>query len=417
MNHKGTRDHEPYLQFKNCRILVDHELIWEDLWCQGGKIVNPEKVFFDEKVSADVQIDCHGSIISPGYIDVQINGAEGVDFSLETENVEAGVAKVAKKLLQHGVTSFCPTIVTSPIKKYQQILPKMKRSEGSLNGAGILGVHLEGPFISEGKKGAHLQEHLKTFSGGFQDVLNVYGTIDDTAIITLAPELNNSSEIIKELVSRNITVSLGHSVANLKEGEIAVKNGASFITHLFNAMLSFHHRDPHLVGLIASNKIPKDQKLFYGLIADGIHTHPAALRIANLVHPEGLVIVTDAVPAMGLPKGKHTIGPQEVEILDDRAVLAGTNTLCGSIMSMNECVKYFHKSTNSTNVAALEMASLHPAQLLGITDRKGSLEFGTDADFIFLDDELNVNATYIASELVWKNPSAFKLTQQYRSES
>lgn len=406
MNHKGTRDSDPYFQFKNCYIVVDHELILEDLWCQGGKIVNPEKVFFDERVSADVQIDCQGRIISPGYIDVQINGAQGVDFSLETENVEDGINIVAKKLLEHGVTSFCPTIVSSPKNKYEQILPRMKKCEGSQNGAGVLGVHLEGPFISEEKKGAHLKEHLQTFSGGFQDILNVYRTIDDTAIVTLAPELKNSGEIIKEFVRRNITVSLGHTMANLNEGETAVKHGASFITHLFNAMQCFHHRDPHLVGLIASDNIPKGRQIFYGLIADGIHTHPAALRIANLVHPKGLVIVTDAVPAMGLPKGRHTIGPQQIEILEDRAVLAGTSTLCGSIMSMNECVKYFYKSTNCTKVSALEMASLHPAKLLGITDRKGSLEFGTDADFILLDDQLNVQATYIASELVWENPSS-----------
>ncbi|CAI9734755.1 N-acetylglucosamine-6-phosphate deacetylase [Octopus vulgaris] len=402
MVQKGTRDCAPYLQFQNCRIIADNDLIREDLWCQDGKIVNPEKVFFDERVIADEQIDCKGAIISAGFIEAQINGAQGIDFSLETENVELGLKKVSKKLLEHGVTSFCPTIVSSTPDKYHQILPHMKKSEGSKEGSGILGVHLEGPFINEEKKGAHLNQCLRTFHNGLQDVLNVYGHLDDAAIITLAPELDNSSHVIKELSQRGITVSLGHSMANLVQGEIAVQHGASFITHLFNAMLPFHHRDPHLVGLLTSEKIPDNRTIYYGLISDGIHTHPAALRIAYRVHPKGLVIVTDAVPAMGLPPGLHTIGPQKVEIKHNRAVLAGTETLCGSIASMDKCVRHFFNSTKCSVVEALEMASLHPAQLLNISDKKGSLDFGSDADFIMLNDNLEIQSTYIASELVWQ---------------
>ncbi|KAL3878307.1 hypothetical protein ACJMK2_030670 [Sinanodonta woodiana] len=388
-------------QFYNCRILRDHNLVADDLWVRDGKILNPEKIFFDEKCSADIKIDCEGQIVCPGFIDVQINGAFGVDFSLNTDDVEEGVRKVAKGLLAHGVTSFCPTIVTSPVDVYQKVIPRIKKCNGSADGAGILGLHLEGPFINKEKKGAHEEQFIRAFPSGIQDVLQTYGCLDSAAIVTLAPELDNSELVIKELCARGVHVSLGHSMANLLQGEEAISHGACFITHLFNAMLPFHHRDPHLVGLLASQRIPTDKCIYYGLIADGIHTHPAALRIAHSVHPSGLVLVTDAISAMGLPSGVHHIGSQKIEICGKRAVIAGTNTLCGSIATMNLCVKHLNKEANCGVVNSLESATLHPASMLGITNSKGTLDYNTDADFLILDYNLDVQATYIAGEKVW----------------
>ncbi|KAJ8297912.1 hypothetical protein KUTeg_024443 [Tegillarca granosa] len=337
-----TTDEGPLYQFVNCQLLRDHQLIKDDLWVRNGKILDPEKLFFDERVTADIQINCKGNIIAPGFIDVQINGAFGIDFSSNVEDIEGGINKVAKGLLAHGVTSFCPTIITSPDDIYKQVVPKVKRRNGSKDGAGILGMHLEGPFISKEKKGAHNDKHIKNFGNGFPDVLDTYGVLDDVSIVTLAPEYPRSDEVISELVKRGIVVSMGHSTANLTQGEEAANNGASFITHLFNAMLPFHHRDPHLLGLLTSKMLPKNRYIYYGLIADGIHTHPAAIRIAHRVHP------------------------------DD----------CGV-------------------VKAVEAATLHPAELLGITDKKGTLDFNTDADFILIDDQLNVKLTFINGQVVW----------------
>ncbi|XP_042196920.1 N-acetylglucosamine-6-phosphate deacetylase [Callorhinchus milii] len=394
----------PIIQFHNCRILKDHKLRREDLWIREGKILNPEKLFFDEKGSADVQIDCKERIIAPGYIDVQINGGYGYDFSLETDNVNCGISVVAKKLLSTGVTSFCPTIITSPIEVYQKVLPQIQLQPGGHHGAAVLGVHLEGPFISEQKKGAHLSQNIRSYKArGFQDLLDVYGSLDNVSIVTLAPEMERSEEVTGELVRRGIRVSLGHSIASLSQAEAAVKQGATFITHLFNAMLPFHHRDPGIVGLLTSDQIPDGQIMFYGLIADGIHTNPAALRIAHRAHPSGLVLVTDAVAAMGLPTGQHTLGQQIIHIDEElHAYVAGTKTLCGSIATMDFCVRHFWRATGCSVEAALEAASLHPAQLLGIDSVKGQLEYGMDADMLLLDDELNVKATYIAGQRVWK---------------
>jgi N-acetylglucosamine-6-phosphate deacetylase len=164
-------------------------------------------------------------------------GGYGVDFSYDVDTVEEGVAKVSKGLLAHGVTSFCPTLVTSPVDTYHQVLPKIKRRAGGEHGATILGVHLEGPFISVEKKGAHPENCIRNFDDGFNTLEQVYGDINNVSIITLAPEKPRMPEVITELVRRGVTVSVGHSMSDLKYGETAVKNGATLITHLFNAML------------------------------------------------------------------------------------------------------------------------------------------------------------------------------------
>ncbi|KAF5304532.1 hypothetical protein FQA39_LY09583 [Lamprigera yunnana] len=408
----------PYVKFKNCRILRNHQIIDEHLWVRNGKIVNPEKVFFDEKIKADVVIDCKGAIIAPGFIDIQINGGFGIDFSNIVDNIEDRVDYVSKRLLQYGVTSFCPTIVTSPVAVYYNVLSKINKREGSgVHGATILGIHVEGPFINVEKKGAHPPEYIKNFDMGIKDVMETYGTLKNVSIITLAPELKNSSEIIKELVNLNISVSVGHSMGNLKDGERAITNGANLITHLFNAMLPFHHRDPGLVGLLTSHNIPEDKRVYFGIISDGIHTHPSALRIAYKTHPKGiksylvllslkinpgLILITDGISAMGLEEGKHNIGQLSIEIKNKMAMIVNTNTLCGSIATMDQCVKLFQEATGCSKEYALEAASLHPAEALGIQAKKGSLNFGSDADFIFLDDDLKVLCTWIAGECVYK---------------
>lgn len=398
------------VQLKNCYILRNHEIIKEDLWIRNRVIVNPEPVFFDEKVTAGIQVDCRGATIAPGYIDLQINGGMGIDFSHSVDTIEEAVKKVAKGVLPFGVTSFCPTVVTSPPEVYHKALSKVKKSNGSVLGAGVLGFHLEGPFISKHKKGAHKLQLIQNFeSEGFNAVTRVYGPLDSVAIITMAPELDPEGVIIKELVNRGVTVSIGHSEANLVQGEKAVQEGATFITHLFNAMLPFHHRDPGLVGLLTSKKVPGQKPVFYGIIADGIHTHPAALRIAYKTHPRGLTLVTDAMSAMGLESGIHYIGENKVEVVGKKAVIAGTTTLCGSIATMDFCVRFLMKSTGCSKVEALEAASLHPAEVVGIQDKKGTLEFGTDADFVLLDDDLHVLSTWIAGECVWeKSPGSLR---------
>ncbi|CAG7717201.1 unnamed protein product [Allacma fusca] len=392
------------VKFTNCCLLRNHNIIKDDLWIQAGKIIDPEKLFFRERKLPDKVIDCGGALISPGFIDVQLNGGFGVDFSFDIDTIGEALEKVAQGILAHGVTSFCPTLVSSRKEVYDKALPFLGKKPGGPLGAEVLGAHVEGPFISPGKKGAHDSNVLQKLDNGIQSIIDVYQHVDAIAIITLAPELENAVSVCKELTQRGIIVSVGHSMASIVQGEEAVKNGASFITHLFNAMLPFHHRDPGLVGLLASDQIPQGRTIYYGLIADGIHTHSSTTRIAYRAYPKGIVLVTDACSALGLTDGIHQLGEMAIEVKGMQATIMGTNTLAGSVADMISCITYFWKTTDCTLVEALEAATLHPALLMGIENKKGTLEFETDADFTMLEpNSLDVISTWIAGQCVFQN--------------
>lgn len=390
------------VQFYNCFLLRDHAIVPDDLWIRDGVILDPHVVFFEENVAADIKIDCKGLLIAPGYIDVQINGGFGVDFSSDTGNIKNNMEIVCTGLLQHGVTSFCPTIVTSSRETYHQLISQIQSMVDNCRGSTILGMHLEGPFINKEKRGAHEEMLIEALdSRGIEKMIDYYSSLDCVKIITIAPELPFALDTIKALKNRGIIVSIGHTMSSLNIAEDAVGRGARFITHLFNAMLPFHHRDPGVVGLLTSDSIP--EPIYFGIIADGIHTHPTALRIAHRTHPEGLVLVSDAIAAMGLPPGRHNLGTVKVDIDHERATLLGSETLAGSIAPIDFCVRQFRKLAGCTKVEALEAASLHPAKLLTISDHKGTLNYNADADIIVLNDELEVQATFIAGNLMWLN--------------
>lgn len=320
---------------------------------------------------------------------------------------------VSTNLVKHGVTAYCPTLVTQPAANYSVLLPQIRRGPVT-GGATILGVHVEGPFISPKKKGAHPEEYIqKGDLGSVKRIMSVYGDLSNVAIMTVAPELDPTGEVIRGLAEyrtkedklerkslvRPLVVSLGHSTANLAESERAFRNGARMITHLFNAMPVFHHRDPGLLGLLT---VDSDRQVYYGIIADGIHTHYSALRLAYHANRAGLVLVSDAISACGLESGIHMIGMQEVEIKDNKAYVAGTDTLCGAIALLDHCVKNLYKSVDDCSVVdAIDCATVHPARTLGIEEVKGTLNYGTDADFIILNETLDVLATFVDGRMVF----------------
>lgn len=277
-------------------------------------------------------------------------------------------------------------------------MPKIKRGPVP-NGATILGVHLEGPFISKEKKGAHSVEFIQDQIVSLEQLEKYYHDLSNVSIITLAPELDRNN-VLKELIDKNkgLVVSLGHSNANLNDSERAFKNGATMITHLFNAMPVFHHRDPGLLGLLT---LDSDRQIYYGIIADGIHAHYSALRLAFLANRSGMVLVSDGTSATGLQTGIHKVGKEIIEIKDNRAFLAGTDTLCGSIATLDYCVKYLKEKINCSIVEAIECATLHPAQVLNLEKTKGTLNFDADADFVILNDSLQIIATFVAGKCVF----------------
>lgn len=395
------------VQFHNCKQLYKNAICNEDFWIRSGEIKNPEKVFFSEKKLSDVKIDCEGLLIVPGFIDAQINGGFGYDFSSSSDTLNKALDVVSKEILQHGVTSYCPTLVTSTPEFYKEALPKLTRKDGGAHGAQILGAHCEGPFINIEKKGAHNPNYVQSEApNDIVTFVETYGSLDNISIVTVAPELPGILETIPQLVEKNIVVSIGHSMANCSKAEQALLKGSTFITHLFNAMLPFHHRDPGIVGLLTSFVKPK--RSYYGLISDGIHTHPTAMRIAQRSHPTGAILVTDAMAALGLPPGVHKLGSMDVVINKNEAKIVGTETLAGSVISMDEGVRHYLSATGCSVVEAVNTATLQPAELLGITDRKGTLDYETDADFLLLDHNLIVQATFIAGKPVWVKDEKLK---------
>lgn len=276
------------IKFHNCRILRDGSLTRDQLFVGNGKILDPEYIFYTEKRLPDVSVDCRNLIIAPGFIDVQLNGAFGKDFTNDMENIRVNLDQISFKLLKHGVTAYCPTIVSSHAETYSKLIPNIEKTNSGTNpsvGASILGIHLEGPFISKEKHGAHELSTLRTLDKGIRSLEEVYGSLEvlkkNCKILTLAPELDLTGEITEYLTQHGIVVSLGHTIAGLQQGTDAVRKGARCITHLFNAMRGFHHRDPHLIGLLSNQDFINDKKLYYGIISDGIHMHSSAVNSNN----------------------------------------------------------------------------------------------------------------------------------------
>ncbi|QQP35283.1 N-acetylglucosamine-6-phosphate deacetylase, partial [Caligus rogercresseyi] len=325
-------------RFTNCFLLRDHSIVKEDLWIRDGLIQDPQNLFYEERISEDESFDLNGALISPGLIDLQINGALGYDFSTDITDDESAaliLSRVTTYLLSRGVTSFCPTLVTSPQTTYEAVLPRVCPK------GPILGLHLEGPFISQAKKGAHPRSTSR--GPGMKGIIGRLGR------------------------EAGVRVALGHSVCDVETAEAAVEAGAVMVTHLFNAMSAFHHRsDPGLLGLLTTiillprEKTKKDQECSSASYPMGPLQH-GRIRLAYKTNFRGLCLVTDA------------LGQLDILVKGKVAIVKGTkDTLCGPRPALGG------------QVEALEAASLHPAEALGIQEKKGTLNYGSDADFIVL---------------------------------
>ncbi len=369
-------------RFYHARILLDHQLIEGELWVSGGKIIPPQE-------KADLEIDVGGNILAPGFIDLQINGGFGCDFSRNPEKIE----EVAKQLLSFGVTSFLPTVISSSPEQYRRLLPKLQPRSFGKEGATILGIHLEGPFFSPAYSGAHNPSLL--LSPEKNSLERTYGSLEGVKLVTLAPELLGASSCIELLQKQNIVVSAGHSAANFDQMRAGIDSGIRLATHLFNAMTPYHHRNPGIIGSVLLNP-----SLPYTLIADGLHLCPECILLCWRCHPEGLILISDATEALGMPDGNYQLGSLNIEARSHQIYLAGTQTLAGSNLQLDEAVRRLHAITQCSPAEALEAASLKPAELLNLSS-KGTLTPGADADFLILSPDLTVQATYLGGQLAW----------------
>lgn len=324
-------------------------------------------------------------IVSPGLIDLQVNGAFGVEVSPDAADID----RMSRGFLAHGVTAWLPTVVTAPADFYPPIFEMWAKLDASA-GAVPLGLHLEGPFLSPEKKGAHRLECIEAAS---DELFTSWLGANGIALVTLAPEREGATERIRRLVERGILVSLGHTNATYEELVAGVDAGARKATHLFNAMTAVHHRAP---GAMVATMV--DDRVTAGLIPDGVHSHPATVRLAlKAKGVDRIVIVSDMMAATGLGPGVYTLATKQVTV-DDTSARLDDGTLAGSILTMDQALRNLVDWSEATPGEALHMATAVPARLLG-DDTRGRLVAGARADIALWDCKLNSMGTVIGGRI------------------
>jgi N-acetylglucosamine-6-phosphate deacetylase len=362
-------------------------------------------VVVDKGVIADISAaDKNNNILQfpesyhliPGFIDLHVHGANNKDVMDATHEA---LTVLSKTLAAEGTTSYLATTMTatpSEIEKALCAVSTYMREQENVQGAAILGVHLEGPFISPKKVGAQNAKNLllpdiKLLAEWQKKSGHVI------KLVTLAPELANSLELIRYLRTHNIVASIGHSDATYAETQNAIKEGCHYVTHLFNAMRGMQQREPGVVtAALLSNKVKTE------LIVDGIHVHPAIVELTlRLKGIDQIVLVTDAMRAKCLGNGIYDLGGQDVYVEEGIATLAN-GTLAGSMLKMPEAIRKMMIFTGCDFYDAVRMASENPAQVLNIFAKKGSIAVGKDADLVVLDNDFCVAMTMVGGKVVYQ---------------
>jgi N-acetylglucosamine-6-phosphate deacetylase len=372
------------------RVVTDYE-VWPEgtVLLEGGSIagVTPDDSFLGDAEEVREHPD---SLILPGFVDLQLNGAFGIDVATEPHRL----AELSEALLSTGTTAYLPTVISSPEGLYEEALPALAAATGGRSGAEVLGIHLEGPFIALAKRGAHAAAHVAPPDPG---LLSRLLDLAPVRVLTLAPELDGAEELTALASRRGVAVSAGHSDATFEVAYEALDGPVAGVTHLFNAMSALHHREPGLPGAAFAHP-----RAVCGLIADGLHVHPEMVALAfRMLCPDRVCLVTDAIAAAGMGDGEYRLATRTV-YLDGGVPTLGSGALAGSILTMNEAFRNALAFTGCTVPEAARMASTTPARLVGEGRRKGRLAPGYDADVAVLAPDLSVEAVWRGGELVYE---------------
>lgn len=334
-------------------------------------------------------IDAGGAMLAPGFIDLQVNGAFGRDFTADP----AAIWPVAERYARYGVTAFLPTVITSPLATIARAQKIVCAPPAGFRGAEPLGLHVEGPFLNPARKGAHNAAHLRAPS---VDLVRDWSPRTGVRLVTLAPELPAALDVVDALVRNGVLVSAGHSMATYDEARAGFDAGIRYGTHLFNAMPPLAHREPGLPGALLTDGRP-----CAGFIPDGIHTHPAMIGLAwKLLGRARFSMVTDCMAALGMGPGRHLLGDYECIVDRDSARLPD-GTLAGSILSLDQGVRNLIAQTNCSLEDALATVTTTPARLLGLSRERGRIEPGYVADMVLLSREHQVRMTIAKGEIVY----------------
>ena len=326
--------------------------------------------------------DCRGGILSPGFIDLQLYGGGGSLFSVDPS--AAALASIRAHTLRNGTTSFLPTMPTNSAAMMQAAVAAVREAQPTM--PGLLGLHLEGPYINPIKQGAHQEEFIQSpTSEAISELLTEAKGI--LRMMTLAPEVT-PLEVITLLRAAGVVRSAGHSNATYEQGSEAFQQGFNAATHLFNAMSQLGSRAPGLVGAIYDADSARAS-----IVADGVHCAFAAVRISKKVMGERLYLITDAVDSS--TEGAYRFRRQDNYFVDEQG------TLAGSALTMPQAVRNCVQHVGIPLAESLRMATLYPAQVLGLDDDLGQIHPGYQADLCLLNDQFEVQATVLKGELCW----------------
>ena len=339
-------------------------------------------------------LDYKGDLVCPGFIDIHVHGGAGVDAM---DSDPEALIRLSTYLAAGGVTGFLATTHTAPLEELKAALRRVEAANRmGAPGAQILGAHVEGPFISQKKKGAQDGGHVRRVTE--QELDAIYKASGGTIkIMTLAPETQDALRAADWLVERRVVAAAGHTDATYEEALRAFDRGFTHLSHFYNGMRGFHHREPGVVGAGLT-----DGRVTLELVADGVHVHPAALRLALLTKgPAKIAVVSDSIKPAGLPDGEHNFGGRAFQV-KGRSITLENGVIAGSGIRLNDAVRIMVEEVGAAFTEAVQMTSSTPARILRLTPRKGELIEGTDADVTVLDWNYKVLRTIASGETVYE---------------
>ena len=380
--------------FKNgAVVLADTVLFKSDVLVKEDKIA---EVGPDLRIPRGAEvIDATGHHIAPGFIDLHIHGAAGQMFEFADKD---GFEKIAATLTGGGTTGFLATVAALPHENTLEAIRAAVEFSRSDVGAKLLGIHLEGPYLNPEAAGAQIVSAMRRPS---LEELAQYGEAAAglLKIMTLAPELDGALEVISSLRQNGIVASAGHSNATFDEMRGATQAGLTHVSHTFNAMRGLHHHEPGVAGAALAMDL-----LTAELICDGHHVHPAAVSVVMHCKPrDKIVLISDAVAALGLPEGDHDFLGVPVSVKDGAVRLKHSDNLAGSVLTLNTAIKNVFEWFG--NIALREifmMASLNAARVIGMDGAKGQIAAGKDADIVLIDEHFDVSLTMVGGRIAYR---------------
>ena len=362
---------------KNVKVYTEKKQFTE------GDVMIRDGLFVDAGCGDEEVIDGEGCYAIPGLIDLHFHGCMGHDFC---DGTKEAIQEIARYEASVGVTAIAPATMTLPVDELVQILSvAAEYRKEAQEGADLIGVNMEGPFISKVKKGAQDERNIiacdvhicQRFLDASEGLVKFVG---------IAPEDNENAAAFIEAMKGKVNISLAHTNADYDTANAAFQAGANHAVHLYNAMPSFTHRAPGVVGAVSDNPHVNAE-----LICDGVHIHPAVVRATfHMMGPERMILISDSMRATGMPDGRYTLGGLEVDVVGNRATLVSDGALAGSATNLMDCMKTAVKQMGIPLETAVACATVNPAKALGVYDTYGSVTPGKKGNLVLLDKELNV---------------------------